>query len=47
MRHFWRWFRGCDHQFENTGDFYTDPVHEFTIVLKRCAKCGLVLVVEV
>lgn len=45
----WRlpaFMRRCKHEFENTGDFHSDPHTGATIVIKRCAKCGLVVISE-
>ena len=37
----------CEHQWENTGEFYTDSQHGFTIVTTECTKCHTTLIVEV
>lgn len=37
----------CKHQWRNTGDSYTDSQHGFTIVIRQCDACRLILLVEV
>lgn len=37
----------CKHQWRNTGEFYTDSSHGFTVVLRQCDLCHLTLIVEV
>lgn len=45
MRRLIQWFRGCDHDFQNTGAYYTDTAAGFTVTLKQCVHCNQTLVV--
>lgn len=45
MRRFLRWLWGCEHEWHNTGAFYSNGV--IIIVLKQCRNCGETCIVEV
>lgn len=46
MKRIIRWLRrDCDHEWQNSGAFYTDQVYGYTVTLKQCAHCEQTLIV--